>query len=308
MSVMEFGPTSSLMPVKESGCRDASGPESTQSNSMQRSLEVVLPNPKLRLQFEDLTHDGSRVFLKYIPDPHAVFTRALSDIVAYLYTPPRCKPVDGGIPVVFEPSLPSTVSVTLILRSFSGVAYTVGLSADSNHKEIHFSLNYIAGTTKLADPAAELIGVITHELVHCYQHTTPENSTGIPQPPSGLIEGVADFVRLKAGLVPPHWKRPLSSADLPESWDSGYQRTAFFFEWLEDVKVGTGAIGMLNDRLLREGYVGEASTHEDDYDKRRGRKHRESSKIQGFWVGLFGVDVLDLWQEYGKYLDRSIFQ
>lgn len=141
---------------------------------------------------------------------------------------------------------------------------------------------------------AELTGVLTHELVHCYQHTSPPSSgegdnDDVPHPPGGLIEGIADFVRLKAGLQPPHWTRPRSAKDRPQNWDQGYQHTAFFLAWLEDVKAGRGAVGMLNDRLRTVGYVGEGgdSTHTP----------------AGFWKGLFGADVLELWDEYGRYLD-----
>lgn len=42
---------------------------------------------------------------------------------------------------------------------------------------------------------------MVHEMVHCWQR----NAHGTA--PGGLIEGIADWVRLKAGLVPPHWKR-----------------------------------------------------------------------------------------------------
>jgi len=34
--------------------------------------------------------------------------------------------------------------VTLVLRSMEGVAYTTGSELDPDHKEIHFSLDYIA--------------------------------------------------------------------------------------------------------------------------------------------------------------------
>ena len=36
---------------------------------------------------------------------------------------------------------------------------------------------------------------LTHELVHCYQHTAPPDprDSNIPHPPGGLIEGIADF-------------------------------------------------------------------------------------------------------------------
>lgn len=275
---------SSPVPFSASGrgstCSQAVPPRKEHDGASSLQNAPPVPRPKLRLQFEDLTHAGTRIFLENIPDPHGVINQATSDIVAYIYTSPTCSP-GGNCPVTFEPSLPTTESVTLILREFSGVAYTVGSLAGSQHKEIHFSLTYIAGRTHLEDIAPELIGVITHELVHCYQHTRPHRSPDIPRPPSGLIEGVADFVRLKAGLVPSHWRRPLNSDDLPERWDVGYQQTAFFFEWLENSRVGTGAIGMLNDRLLREGYV------------------------DGFWVNLFGVDVLELWMAYGQHLDQA---
>lgn len=69
----------------------------------------------------------------------------------------------------------------------------------------------------------------------------------------------------------------------------GYQHTAYFLAWLEDVRVGRGAVGMLNDRLLRVGYVGEG----EDAD----------NQGIGFWKGLFGVRVGELWEEYGRYLD-----
>lgn len=58
------------------------------------------------------------------------------------------------------------------------------------------------------------------------------------------------------------------------------------------MKVGKGAVGMLNDRLRTVGYIGEG----ENAKKEKGGKG-------GFWVGLFGVGVLELWEEYGKYLD-----
>ena len=46
--------------------------------------------------------------------------------------------------------------------------------------------------------------------------------------PGGLIEGIADYVRLRAGLAPPHWKRGRGSR-----WDEGYDVTAYFLDWIE---------------------------------------------------------------------------
>lgn len=256
--------------------------------------------PKLRLHAQELRHPVSSSFFVLIPDLASVLDTALDNIVRYLYTSPEWPCPDKSLKGLykrgpsFRPSVPPTRSVTVFLRDFSGVAYTTGTELDDDHKEIHLSLPYIQHcTSSNADPAHELVGVLTHELVHCYQHTAPRFSDGrrkISGPPGGLIEGIADFVRLKAGLAPPHWKRPQSADERAKKWDVGYEKTAYFLAWIEDVWAGQGAIGMLNDRLLRAGYaLGEG----DDKDENQ----------PGFWEGLFGIGVADLWAEYGKWLD-----
>ena len=269
-------------------------PKQEQTTDSDPSKDVQRPNPKLRLNINDLRHPSSKSFLALVPDPASTLETALDAIIKYLYTSPPKNKLDPRPKTrhpSFKPSIPPTRSVTLILHDFSGVAYTNGTELDDDHKEIHFSLSYIRHCTTLNDPPHEIAGVLTHELVHCYQHTAPPGpeGDGVPRPPGGLIEGVSDFVRLKAGLDPPHWKRPTSSNDRGAKWDQGYQHTAYFLAWLEDVRIGTGAIGMLNDRLLRVGYVG-------DEGKREGEGN-------GFWKALFGAGVLELWEEYGRYLD-----
>ncbi|KAL4895934.1 PBSP domain protein [Aspergillus ambiguus] len=230
-----------------------------------------IPKPALRLHQQDLRHPGTKAFSQLVPDVVTVLETALGYILANLYTPPPASSHH-----TFTPTIPATDVVTLVLREFDGVAYTTGGAHD---KEIDLSLSYVVHSTQYADPAAELRGILTHELVHCYQHTAPPCPEKCDYPPGGLIEGIADFVRLKAGLAPPHWTRPQSAKDRPEKWDQGYQHTAYFLEWLEDARVGRGAVGMLNDRLLRVGYR------------------------EGFWEALAGVDVQRLWEEYGLYLD-----
>ncbi|KAJ6041834.1 uncharacterized protein N7446_012900 [Penicillium canescens] len=256
-------------------------PKSTEEKQTQTSLtktKTPQPKPKLRLHIQDLRHPASSHFHYIKTSPHRPH---------------------------FTPSIPQTRSVTVFLRDYSGVAYTTGTELDDAHKEIHVSLPYVQYCTSKDDPLHELVGVLTHELVHCYQHTAPPGSDdkdddgdgdddgGIPRPPGGLIEGIADFVRLKAGLEPPHWKKPQSKDERPEKWDMGYQHTAYFLAWLEDVRVGRGAVGMVNDRLLRVGYVGEGDQEGDE---------AVGGRI-GFWKGLFGSGVADLWEEYGRYLD-----
>lgn len=294
-------PASSLpSPIPKSAPQDESQSSKRQEDEQTSTSKNC--KPKVRLHAEDLRHPAATAFLTLVPDVASTIDTALSNIVKYLYTSPRhSHPDTPNAPKhkspQFTPSIPPTRSVTLFLSDFNGVAHTTGTELDNDHKEIHLSLPYIqhctSGPTAKADPKHELVGVLTHELVHCYQHTAPpasdnKNKGKIPHPPGGLVEGIADFVRLKAGLEPPHWKRPHSAGERASKWDAGYQHTAYFLAWIEDVRFGRGAVGMLNDRLLRVGYVGE---------------QKSDSGGAGFWKGLFGVGVDELWDEYGLYLD-----
>ena len=151
----------------------------------------------------------------------------------------------------------------------SGVAYTTGSDLDGDHKEIHFSLDYVNGISS-ARQKDEIQGVLVHEMVHCWQW----NAMGTA--PGGLIEGIADFVRLKAGLSPPHWKKEGGG-----QWDAGYQHTGYFLEWIEST-CGEGSVRMINHALKDKKY------QEDD-----------------FWEQLFGRKVGLLWKEYEGSLNEE---
>lgn len=155
-----------------------------------------------------------------------------------------------------------------------GVAYTTGIALDDMHKEIHLSLDYLAHN--LQEPLRfrdECIGVITHEMVHCWQHNCHGSA------PGGLIEGIADYVRLKSGLAPPHWKKTKEEAG--RRWDEGYQKTAWFLEWLES-QHGDGTISRMNEEM-------------------DGKKYDEKE----FWQKLFGDSVSNLWEKYMKHWDEK---
>jgi len=77
-------------------------------------------------------------------------------------------------------------------------------------------------------------------------------------------------VRLRAGLAPPHWKR----GDKGGRWDAGYEKTAFFLDWLENVK-GDGAVRRINLSLSDREY------HEKE-----------------FWERVMGESVEELWEQY----------
>jgi hypothetical protein len=148
-----------------------------------------------------------------------------------------------------------------------GVAYTTGSDIDSDHKEIHFSTDYISHVPD-ARQKEEMEGVIVHEMVHCWQH-----SNGAP---GGLIEGIADWVRLKAGYAPPHWRRHADG-----QWDSGYERTGYFLEWLEK-EHGEDVVRRINECLRNDGY--------DEGP---------------FWEKCCGKSVSKLWEEYGASLGHG---
>ncbi|THH02376.1 hypothetical protein EW145_g6759 [Phellinidium pouzarii] len=183
------------------------------------------PMPKLRLEVKELAHEGSVLFFFKHVNPSDAMRDAVISVYDTLYTKQTC---------------PRHVrSVTLYLENMNGVAYTKGSELDDDHKEIHLSVRHVQNSKQRARD--EILGVLVHEMVHCFQY----NARG--SCPGGLIEGIAgvklsvcgyevrhqadndraDYVRLKAGLSPPHWRKG------GNKWDEGYQTTGFFLEWIE---------------------------------------------------------------------------
>ncbi|KAL8782939.1 MAG: hypothetical protein Q9213_004995 [Squamulea squamosa] len=245
-------PTSSPLPVKPS-------PEPAPP-AYRPHPKPGYPTCKLRTECRDLSHDGADVFFTK--------TEVSRDLLAA---------VTAVLSVLYKPSqsnshIPGTRSVTLILRPMDGVAYTIGNELDSDHNEIHFSLDYISKIP--SEPQSrqknEIQGVMVHEMVHCWQWN------GYNTAPGGLIEGMADFVRLKAGLSPPHWKK-----ERKENWDGGYQHTGYFLDWIEGC-YGEGSVRRVNEALMNQRYNEEA-----------------------FWMGLFGKQVKELWDEYCKTMPKE---
>lgn len=226
--------------------------------SPRESAKPRFPLPKLRLEVRDLNHRGADTFLSSV---HAGKALAVSvqNVLSLLYQSPASQTTTP----------PPTRSVTLILRPMDGIAYSTGTELDSDHKEIHMSLDYIHGIDA-SRSSDEILGVLTHEMVHCFQH----NAFGTC--PGGLIEGVADWVRMHSGLGPPHWKRVAG-----QKWDAGYEHTAYFLEYLE-TRVGAGFVRRLNEKL-------------------RIRRYEE----KWFWTELCGKTVEELWSDYQKIVEEE---
>ncbi|CAI9304083.1 unnamed protein product [Lactuca saligna] len=104
-------------------------------------------------------------------------------------------------------------------------------------------------------------GVLYHEMAHVWQWF------GNGQAKAELIEGIADYVRLKAGYIPSHWVQPGQG----DRWDQGYDVTARFLEYCNG---------------LRDGFVAELN-----------KKMRDGYN-DGYFVDLLGKTVDQLWAEY----------
>ncbi|KAI4243885.1 MAG: hypothetical protein L6R40_003267 [Gallowayella cf. fulva] len=218
------------------------------------------PTCKLLFECRDLNHDGAGIFF-FNNEISRDLLAAVTTVLSTLYKPSQS-----------NSHIPRTRSVTLILRDMDGVAYTTGKELDNDHKEIHFSLEYISKVP--SEPKSrrrdEIQGVLVHEMVHCWQWD------GYGTAPGGLIEGMADFVRLRAGFSPPHWKKVKH-----EDWDRGYQDTGYFLDWIEE-SYGEGSVRRINEGLMNKRYDEEL-----------------------FWTGLFGRKVRELWDEYCKTLPEK---
>ncbi|KAH6368852.1 hypothetical protein HBI34_124280 [Parastagonospora nodorum] len=251
-------PQSSALPPQHDS-QVANNPDCTTSELSPSNSSKVVPKrkPLLRLELRDLSSNGSCAFLRLVHASNAL-QDAVDAVLKLLYKNMRTS------------CIPPTRSVTLVIRDMEGVAYTTGLDLDDDHKEIHFSTKYIEHVPE-ARQKEEIMGVLVHEMVHCWQHS------GFGKAPPGLIEGVADWVRLKAGYAPPHWKRHTDC-----DWDAGYERTGYFLEWLEG-KYGVDVVRKINDAM-----------RECDYDEK---------KVWHECCGGKGVE--ELWKEYKKSVDND---
>ncbi|OAL47468.1 BSP-domain-containing protein [Pyrenochaeta sp. DS3sAY3a] len=252
-------PHSSALPPSHpstDGNEDTSQIEFSEESPSLTSKVTPLRKPLLLFEVRDLSSEGSRAFLRLVHASKAL-EQAIDTVLKYLYSD------------LDKTCIPGTRSVTLILREMDGVAYTTGRYLDDDHKEIHISTQYIARVPE-SRQKEEILGVIVHEMVHCWQH----NAYGTA--PGGLIEGIADWVRLKAGYAPPHWRRH-GDCD----WDAGYERTGYFLEWLEE-EHGHDVVRRVNECLRDCKY----DAHE-------------------LWHTCCGKSVKSLWEEYRETLEKE---
>ena len=238
-----------VVPSKQGGANE------TSNNVTSHPPSTPYPTPLLRLKFNDLSHPGADDTLAALHPIRSSLKFAVDTVLSLLY--PLSSNTDGL-------QWPGTRSITLVLADEKGgVAYTAGKAIDDDHKEITVSLDYLSGHVPRDRLQAELKGVLVHEMVHCWQYNAGGSA------PGGLVEGIADWVRLRAGLRPPHWRR-----DGEGQWDRGYQHTGYFLDWIER-RFGRHSVPRINHELRQR-------TYEEHV----------------FWPKLFGKSIEELWKAY----------
>lgn len=207
------------------------------------------PIPTFRIRVDDVGHQGAQLFFEHVK-PYEALKEAVLAVFQWLYTLET-------VPKMVE-------TVVLVLRVMPGVAHTTGAEV---YKEIHFNVDHIVNCSSRAKD--EIMGVLVHEMVHCYQYD------GRGKAPSGFTEGVADWVRLHAGYSPPHWSQRGG-----EKWDAGYETTGYFLDWMEG-KYGFGIVRAINLALRDRIY------EEDIFKEHTGKK------------------IKKLWSLYNQYLEEK---
>ncbi|KAJ3039167.1 hypothetical protein HDV00_012573 [Rhizophlyctis rosea] len=220
----------------------SSPPEPNPSTPTPTAAPVPWPQPTLIIKTLDHSPNGT-LFTTAVPEPLPWLRTITTTVLQSLYAQPQHAPTHVSF-------------IRLVIRDMEGVAYCSDADPDPANpaetgkgKQIHLSTRHIRNT---AGPKAgkggvdedlswvpalhhEITGVILHESVHAWQH----NALG--SCPGGLIEGIADFIRLKAGWAPPHWHRGKGG-----NWDDGYSTTGYFLEWIEETKKVEGFVRSLN--------------------------------------------------------------
>uniref|UniRef100_A0ACD5V1Q1 Uncharacterized protein n=2 Tax=Avena sativa TaxID=4498 RepID=A0ACD5V1Q1_AVESA len=134
-----------------------------------------------------------------------------------------------------------------------------------SESSITLNAGYVNNIT--GDVRTLVTGLLYHEVTHVWQWGQQDTSSAH----SWIYEGIADFVRLRAGYAAPYWLQPGQGS----SWDTGYDVTARFLDYCDELR--PGFVAVLNVRLK--------DSYRDDY-----------------FVEIMGKPVQELWKDYkAKY-------
>ena len=83
-------------------------------------------------------------------------------------------------------------------------------------------------SANISEVLYEVKGVLVHELVHVFQHTGNDSA------PGWFVEGIADYVRYRAGYPARHWPTPDKIDKEGEAgYEAGYEKTGYFLDFIE---------------------------------------------------------------------------
>lgn len=203
------------------------------------------------INFENQDPGNSGNFDAVIQDVQAEMQDAICTVCSILYRTP------DDLPRMHD-------TVNFIIDNHDGVAYAGGNS-------IHLSTGHIQNYGDPESAYVEFKGVMVHESTHLYQ-VNGGNSDG------ALIEGVADFVRVRAGYYGP------GRCGGGDSWDGAYTISGCFFSWLAGPCEYHDVFQPQND--LDIGYRINLIINEG------------KSAVQDEIETTFGTDVSTLWTQY----------
>ncbi|XBJ24200.1 hypothetical protein VPH35_002136 [Triticum aestivum] len=185
-------------------------------------------------------------------------------------------------------------TVTLAVRDTDGIASTSGST-------IQLSARSVGGIT--GDNLKEQVdGVLYHEVAHVWQWGLQEYGAH-----SGIFEGIADYVRLKAGYVAANWVKEGGG----DRWDQGYDVTARFLDYCDSLKAGF--VAEMNGKL-KDGYSDDyfgkyqvirelRSSHDTSYHELLDLR----SKGLKPWIPEIRAILFDYWQSLSCFNELDDF-
>lgn len=170
---------------------------------------------------------ATQFFLHCVPDPVGFLHHCVVQLMSYL------SPAFPNPPQRYR-----NQSLTLKLDpGYDGLAATSG-------GELRVSLKWVGdvqkqvsdGRREIQDATKEFKGVLLHELTHALQHD------GFGSTPSWFTESIADWIRLRNGLGPSHWKK-CGEGKREKGYETGYDVGAWFLDYLVGGAEGEGVVG-----------------------------------------------------------------
>jgi hypothetical protein len=162
-------------------------------------------NPELVIDNRDLTPQGA-LFADAIPDPAMTVPCIMRDVCATLYRKTS--------------EIRNITQLTVIIEDYDGISETWATGTEATiHMSSRHMQDIVNAKGSLSD---ELRGIFYYHGANIYQFDGGDGTTN-----AWLVEGVADFVRHSAGLLPDD-QRQAGGA-----YTDGFTTTAFFFVWLD---------------------------------------------------------------------------